>query len=310
MLSRRNIRVKILQVLYMQNRDSSLLEEAIKKTYLKLIYQSYELLLFNLYIILRVAEYSSIDKSNRSGKLLPSEEDKSFTDKLISNSVSKSIQEHPSFNKYAKEKFFKNQVDKDLIRDYYQLIQKSEAYQAYLKNDNCTDEDHKKMLRNIFSVLVKQERFTEHITDLYPHWDDDKSLILGAFKKVIKSLPLNDDFPDNFRPDKITVEDFGLELLHKVLYFEEKLFNLIDPKLKNWDSSRVAVIDMILMKMAVAEAQYFETIPIKVTLNEYIDLAKKYSTPKSKDFINGILDKVINELIDSGEITKEGRGKK
>jgi N utilization substance protein B len=101
---------------------------------------------------------------------------------------------------------------------------------------------------------------------------------------------------------------FALELLTKSIAYNDELNTAIEPNLKNWDMDRVAILDLILMKQAVCELLYFPTVPIKVTINEYIDISKMYSTPKSKDFVNGVLDKVKNQLLASGAIKKTGRG--
>ena len=106
------------------------------------------------------------------------------------------------------------------------------------------------------------------------------------------------------------MKEYGEDLLHKVIALDNELLEIIDPMLENWEAERVAVLDMILLKMAVCELMHFETIPTKVTINEYVDISKIYSTPKSKEFINGILDKLMKKLQDEGKINKQGRGLK
>ncbi|MCL4105748.1 UNVERIFIED_CONTAM: hypothetical protein GTU68_028625 [Idotea baltica] len=144
--------------------------------------------------------------------------------------------------------------------------------------------------------------------DAYAEWVDDKSLIIGAIKKSIKRLPAEEDFFQTFFPEDETIKEFGQELLELCFEEDEELLEIIKPTLKNWDHERLAVIDMILLKMAIVEFVHFKTIPTKVTLNEYVEIAKLYSTPKSKDFVNGILDKTLTELKEKGKIVKEGRG--
>ena len=144
--------------------------------------------------------------------------------------------------------------------------------------------------------------------DAYAEWVDDKSLIIGAIKKSLKKLPAEDNFFLKFFPEDETIKDFGLELLEHTFEHNKALLEYIKPTLKNWDHERLAVLDMILLKMAITEFIHFPTIPTKVTLNEYVEISKTYSTPKSKDFINGILDKILQELDADGKIQKEGRG--
>ena len=124
----------------------------------------------------------------------------------------------------------------------------------------------------------------------------------------MKALPVEDDFCSHYLPDDETVKGFGEELLRKVFHEDRELLEIIEPTLKNWDADRVATIDMILLKMALCELMIFPTIPTKVTLNEFVEISKRYSTEKSKDFINGILDRLMKQLNKDGKIKKEGRG--
>ncbi len=124
----------------------------------------------------------------------------------------------------------------------------------------------------------------------------------------MKALPTETDFFEEYRPNAETVEEFGVVLLDNVSNRDKELLELIEPTLKNWDADRVAIIDMILLKMALCELMNFPTIPTKVTLNEFVEISKLYSTDKSKDFINGILDRLMKKLAKDGKIEKEGRG--
>jgi N utilization substance protein B len=145
------------------------------------------------------------------------------------------------------------------------------------------------------------------VEDYYTNWFDDSSLVIGTLKKIIKALPLEGKFFKQYYPDTETV-GFGKELLNRTVLEDSDFHDLIEPALKNWDSERLAIIDMILLKMALCEFTGFPTVPTKVSLNEYVEVAKMYSTPKSKDFINGILDRLMKQLEANGKIKKEGRG--
>ena len=145
--------------------------------------------------------------------------------------------------------------------------------------------------------------------DHYGTWYDDKSVVVGATKKTLKSLPSKDEkFFMEYYPSDETVNEFGYQLFEKTLGSDDALLEYIRPTLKNWDTERLAIIDMILLKMAICELLNFSSIPTKVTINEYIDIAKNYSTAKSKDFINGILDRIMKDFGSEGLIQKEGRG--
>ncbi len=165
------------------------------------------------------------------------------------------------------------------------------------------------MLLELFRFCRRNELFNEIIEDHYANWEDDKSLIIGTIKKVLKALPSDDEnFIMEHYPDKETTKEYGEFLLSRTLKEDDLLLKQIEPVLQNWDAERVAVLDMIMIKMALCEFMYCPTIPTKVTLNEYVELAKNYSTSKSKEFVNGILDRLLQDLISKGKIVKEGRG--
>jgi N utilization substance protein B len=132
--------------------------------------------------------------------------------------------------------------------------------------------------------------------------------VVGAIKKTLKQLPVASDFYKEYIPSDEATVDFGEFLLETVFFKDKELLDIISPNLQNWDAERVAIIDMILIKMAIAELMNFNSIPGKVTLNEYVEISKTYSTDKSKDFINGILDRLFKQLTDDQKIIKEGRG--
>jgi N utilization substance protein B len=164
------------------------------------------------------------------------------------------------------------------------------------------------VLLDMYRFLLNQENFESLVEDAFPLWTDDRSLIVGSMKKTIKGLPVDENFTDEYRPAFETVTEFGESLLAKTLETDTELLGMIEPVLKNWDADRVAIIDMILIKMALSELITFPTIPTKVTLNEYLDISKLYSTDKSKEFVNGILDRLMKKLQEEGLIQKEGRG--
>jgi len=168
--------------------------------------------------------------------------------------------------------------------------------------------DDKKILLSLFKHCINNELYNEAIEDRYPTWIDDKSLVVGTVKKTIKGLPVQSDFTGIYKPTEETTKDFGEILFENVNKKNAELLEIIEPALNNWDADRVAVIDMILLKMAISELMIFSTIPTKVTLNEFVEISKLYSTDKSKDFINGILDRLMKKLKKEGKIKKEGRG--
>lgn len=308
MLSRRNVRIKVMQMLYSMSRDRSLKFDDVLVRYRDRVNKSYLLYLFNLLYLIRVAEYARQDAERKLSKLLPTEEDRQFTAKLCENELIQSLVKNEELQRLFKHYKLEDKIDEDNVRLLYTEFSKEPEYRDYLTKENTTPEDHQDILLSLYKSCVQSETFDEIVEDQYPQWVDDKSLIVGALKKTIKALPAAKDFYEEYKPPRETTIEFGEELLRQVSQMDNELLQMIEPTLKNWDVDRVAVIDMILLKMALCELMNFPSIPAKVTLNEFVEISKLYSTEKSKDFINGILDRLMKKLNKEGKIKKEGRG--
>ena len=308
MLSRRNIRIKVMQMLYTMSRDKELQLNEVLISYRKNIRQSFELYLFNVLQLTKVAEYARKDAAKRASKHLPSEEDKKFTSKFYDNELMQSIVTNKGFRALVDSYELMEKIDEDTVLKFYVDFAKTAAYKKYLEQTEDTPQHHKDILLLLFRSFISNENLDDDMEGLFACWLDDKSLVVGAMKKTIKALPAKEDFYELYRPTKDTTIDFGEVLLKKVCTDNVELLSVIEPALNNWDADRVAIIDMILLKMALVELTNFPTIPTKVTLNEFVEIAKLYSTDKSKDFINGILDRLMKQLMKEGKINKEGRG--
>ena len=308
MLSRRSVRIKVIQLLYSVSRDEDLSRTELLKRYWNSIDSSFELFLYNIYTLLQIASIAEEDKEKRSTKYLPSEIDKSFDAKIYNNPRIKDLENNKNIQKVFDKYHFKERTDKDIFRRIYYDFQKEEAYTSYISKETNSDDDLD-MLLELFRFCRQSQSYNELIEDQYVTWEDDKSLVIGSIKKVLKGLPFEkNDFYKEYYPEDECIKDFGELLLLRTFDEDKTLLAYISPVLKNWHHDRVAVIDMIMLKMALVEFLYCESIPVKVTLNEYVELSKMYSTSKSKDFINGVLDKLQHQLFDDGKIVKTGRG--
>jgi N utilization substance protein B len=307
MLSRRNIRIKVMQMLYAMSRDPKLTFDDVLKNYRESIQQSFELYLYNMQYLVRVAKYAVKDAERRSKKHLPSEEDKKFTPKLYLNDLVQAIVSNTKFNDLVKEYDLSDKIDADSVRSLYIDFAKTDEFKKYFQEDTSNDDD-RQILLSLYKTLLTKEIFNETMEDKFPLWGDDKSLIIGTVKKTIKALPDKVDFCETYKPQGETTTEFGEALLENVHHKNEELLEIIEPALKNWDADRVAIIDMISLKMALSELMIFPTIPTKVTINEFLEISKMYSTEKSKDFVNGILDRLMKKLDKEGKIKKKGRG--
>jgi N utilization substance protein B len=192
-------------------------------------------------------------------------------------------------------------VDKELIKRIYQDLVETKEYQTYIAKPKRDKKEEREILDFILEkFMLEKENFLSHIEENFTNWDDDAEMIILLLTNYLQK-PGTYNFKEMISEEKW---NFAKDLFQTVREKSEHLESLVIPKLKNWDPERIALLDMILMKMGVAEFLYFETIPPKVTINEYIDLAKEYSTSQSGQFVNGILDNIHKELVQQGKMHK------
>jgi N utilization substance protein B len=192
-------------------------------------------------------------------------------------------------------------LDKDLVRKIYLQLVDTPEYKTYINSAERNSKSEKEILEFIFdNLMLQNDVFISHVEENFMNWNDDGDMVIQVLIGVLQK-PGSVSFREMLTPDKL---EFAKGLLNTVLEKEEHLQSLIVPKLKNWDPERIAALDMIIMKMGVAEFLYFETIPPKVTINEYIDIGKEYSTAQSGQFVNGILDNIHKELVSTEKLHK------
>ncbi len=296
-------------MLYSMSRDEQLSYTEALRRYHGNIQSAFDMYLYNLYLLAGITSYAEKDRERRLVKHLPTDEDKIFTDRLYRNPLIHTLATNKDLQQQIIKLQFDEHTDQDNVRKIYIDFAKTDAYKTYLTAEDI-DESHRQILLKLYKYCTSSELFNEIIEDYSANWPDDKSLVIGTIKKTIKGLPNAADFLDKYRPGDETVVDFGEKMFQLVHHDDAKLLAIIEPILKNWDADRVAIMDMILIKMALIELMTFSSIPTKVTLNEFVEIAKSYSTDKSKDFINGILDRLMKKLDKEGKIKKEGRGLK
>jgi len=295
MISRRNIRVKVMQTLYtLDAQDQNLKPGDPIRILQKHFDQSRQLLTYLIYFITEVARYAETDSRLRGSKHLPSHEDLNVNIKLAGNKYLWKIMEDNSYKKAIEVDKPDLQDNKELIRKLYLELATTDQYKAYIAAEGREKKSEKEMLEFIFSeLMLPNELFINHIEELFTNWDDDGEMICQILMGYL-AKPGSVHFQEIISKEKL---EFARSLLETVREKKEVVLDLIRPKLKNWDPERIATLDMILMQMGVVEFLYFETIPPKVTINEYIDLAKEYSTPQSGQFVNGILDNIHKDLV-------------
>lgn len=302
MISRRNIRVKVMQTIYTL---STLEQEAKPGEPVKLLQkhfeQSKDLLLYLTYFLTEIAAYAETDSYHRRSKHLPTKEDLNVNTKIAGNQLVWKIREDASFQQETGRAKPELRADKDLIRKIYMQLCETPQYKQYINIAERDPKGERDILEFIFSdLLLENEHFVSHIEEAFINWDDDGEMVIQVLTGILQK-PGSVSFKETLSADKW---DFAKTLLTTVLEKSEHLESVIIPKLKNWDPERIAALDMIIMKMGVAEFLYFETIPPKVTINEYIDISKEYSTQQSGQFVNGILDNIHKELVRDDKLHK------
>jgi N utilization substance protein B len=263
--------------------------------------QSKELFLYLSFFLTEVAAYAEKDSYVRSAKHLPSKEDLNVNTKIAGNQLLWKIKEDASFQQEQGKLKPEQRLDKDLVKKTYYRLTESDLYKAYIRSAERNPKEEKDILEYILNdLMLADETFVSHIEENFMNWDDDADMVIQLLAGMLQK-PASLNFKEVMTPDKW---EFAKILLTTVLEKEEHLETLIVPKLKNWDAERIAALDMIIMRMGVAEFLYFETIPPKVTINEYIDIAKEYSTQQSGQFVNGILDNIHKELVQQDKLHK------
>ncbi len=270
--------------------------------------QTRELLVFLLWTLTEIGRQVEAYAHRKASKHLPTEEDLQVNTKLAGNEILWEIQQDKTLSEHLKKDQTARQGISDLIKRMHAQLLQSPHYQLYISKESRTRAEEKKILLQILNDhMIEFEPFQEWIEDHFPNWEDDAEAILQLITQYLQKPGKLSGKKEGVSFEQLIPADklaFGKDLLTTVLEKSEHLQTLIIPKLKNWDAERIASLDMILMKMGLAELLYFETIPPKVTLNEYIDLAKEYSTAQSGQFVNGILDNIHQELVRAGELRK------
>ncbi len=263
---------------------------------------SAELFAYLVQFLTEIALFAEKDATQKSQKHLPSQRDLNVSRKISDNEILREILSSESFQEVAKK--FKTQylIDVDIVRKcYYSLVERPE-YSHYISQQQRDRLAERKILEFIFNVvMLPDERFVNEVEEKFIHWQDDADMMIVLMNTILHK-PSSFDFTAIVGDEK---KEFATALLESVIEKKQVCLSLIKPKLKNWDAERIASLDMILMEMGVCEFLYFETIPPRVTINEYIDLGKEYSTEQSGPFVNGILDSIHRDLVAQNKIHKK-----
>jgi N utilization substance protein B len=280
----------------------------------KFLYASIDKM-FDLYVlVLRLfVEVKNMEKNHikisRKKHLATSEELNPNT-KFIDNAIFKLLEESVSLNNYLEDKKLNYwQLDDEYVKEIWKITKESSHYKEYLKSTLSTFQEDKEFIASLFKeIIAPNDKLADYFEDKNISWVDDIPFVNTWVLKSINQMKINKPFSLGLLYKDDDDKKFVVDLFRKVILNHTKFEEDIKDKTPNWDAERIADIDMILIKMAICEFLKFPSIPSRVTINEYIEISKDYSTNKSSFFINGVLDKILKDFTTSKRINKIGRG--
>ncbi len=306
-----------MQALYAFFQNNNERVDLAEKNLLKNIRAIYDLYVYQLSFLVEIVEFARETIEIKRNKYIPTEAEKNPNTRFVDNSIIHILEYNPDYL-HKRENLHINWTDqKDMIRRVYLAITETQAYQDYMAAEICTDESDQKILEYIVdNFMASNDELQQYFEELNIFWADDFDIgcfmVIKTFKHLRsangKPVFLPKLFGEGSEDDEKQEFDFIRDLFCKTIIHQDEFDDMIEAKVDNWEIERIAMMDSLLLKMAVVEFIELPTVPTKVTINEYIEISKMYSTPKSKIFINGILDKLLFDLQEKKRIKKKGRG--
>lgn len=307
MINRVLIRMKVMQLVYSfyQKEDRSL--AAAEKELMFSLEKSYELYHFLLLLMVELTDLQERKLDTARNKFLPSATDKNPNLKFIDNLFIKQLRSNLQFQKYCNNQKISWTNEQEFLKKMLDQILSSEIYEAYIAADSNQYDADREFWRSVFkNIILEDEYLAEVLESISLYWNDDLEVIGTFVLKSIKQFKAEEGENQPLLPMFKAAEDrdFAVNLFCQAILKEKEYRALIETQTQNWEMDRIAFMDIVIMQVAIAEIFHFESIPTTVTLNEYIELAKSYSTPKSGVFVNGVLDGVIKQLKAERKIMK------
>jgi transcription antitermination protein NusB len=311
MISRRTIRIKVLQLLYAYYSSPEKSIQTTEKELRFALTKTYDLYHYLFSLLIEMADFAQRRIENNLSKHIQSWEDLHPNVRFADNQIIQLLRKNRSLQTYlthSKPPWVKYP---ELVRDLYNFLTEKEFYKEYMNSPGNSFFEERKFVEKVFqNIILISEDLYIMLEEESVYWNDDLDLVVAMIVKTLKNFDGKSDESAPLLPMYKDEEDekFARELFRKAILNHDELRGLIDIHSSNWDLERIAFMDILIMQLALAEFLYFPSIPTKVTLNEYIELSKYYSTDKSRNFINGILDKALKELKLEQKVRKTGRG--
>ncbi len=310
MISRRTIRIKVLQTLYSYYKRSNISLQQVERELFYSTERTYDLFHLLLILLIDIADYAEQRLEMRKNRITASEEDKNPNMRFVKNRFIQAVRENKSIISFQNSKKLSWSQYPELIRKLHNDLVETEAFNEYMQQETDSFANDKRIVKFILSELFyNSEDLYENLEDQSIFWNDDIDYIIDMIVKNMNIFKQNQ--PERPIPPLFKNQDdknFASELLRKTILKKTEYEELLHKHISNWDVDRIAFTDRLIMTMAVCEILEFPSIPQKVSFNEYIELAKRYGTERSSGFINGVLDKIVAQLIEENRINKTGRG--
>ncbi|WP_228530354.1 transcription antitermination protein NusB [Tamlana sp. I1] len=312
MLSRRHIRVKVMQTIYAFKGSESDDFSKDQKFLLFSIENMYNLYLLIISLLIEVQKRAEDDLQKKQNKHLATKEDKDPNRKFVNNELLKLLKDNIQLDDEIKRNGHVNwELDNEYVDVIFKAITSSDLYADYMQTRVSDFKEDRSFIVDVFKdIVAPNEKLYDYIEDKNLTWLDDLPTVNTTILKLLRKAKATS--PEKYFTPKLykDIEDkqFAITLFKKTLLNRTAINKEIALKTTNWDSERIANVDYVLLQMAISEIKNFPSIPVKVTMNEYLEISKEYSTPKSSIFINGILDKLVKEYEADGVLNKIGRG--
>lgn len=299
MINRALIRLKIVQIVYAYYQNGNKNLDAAEKELLFSISKAYDLYNYLLLLMANLTDYASKRIENAKLKKLATEEDLHPNMRFVENKFAQQLQVNTMLNEYAsrqKRTWFDHE---DFLKQLFEKIQSSDIYKVYMAMPSSTYTDDREFWRKLYKTFVYGNADLDNLLEeMSLYWNDDKEIVDSFVLKTINRFEEANGAEQPLLPEFKDEEDrtFAIRLLRRTILNCEDYRRLISENTRNWDFNRVAFMDVVIMQVALAEIMSFSNIPISVSLNEYVEIAKYYSTPKSGAFVNGTLDGIVKKL--------------
>ena len=312
MLTRRHIRIKVMQSVYsFKVGEGKMLDDEIV-FFKDSIAKSYDLYFLMFSLLKSIKQYVDDQLVTYNSHKILKDQKYLKLQRLSDNRFLEFINQHKVLNKYLKnKKFISWDLEFIFTKDLVEEIISNEAFKVYLDNKSPLEKDDLEWLIKSFKNIIASSSYLyNYLEDNNLTWIDDLPVVNTFILKTLKKLKTNNLGSLKFPKIDESFDDieFGIQLLKKSILEEEKLLKELEGKTPNWGAERIAQMDKVILKIAIAEILHFPEIPTKVTINEYLEISKDYSTPNSNNFINGVLDKLVREFVDEKRMIKQGRG--